>query len=71
MTSEIVRTDPPDPQEAARYIASLAEELAQLAKSHKLETLTHILDMARLEADQISRQWGGSGSGDRAPDCSG
>ena len=71
MTSETVRTDAPDPQEAARYIASLAEELAQPAKSHKLETLAHILDMARLEADQISRQWGEPGSGDRAPDGSG
>jgi hypothetical protein len=58
MTSETVRTDPPDPQEAARYIASMAEELAQLAKSHNLESLAHILDMDRLEADQISRQTG-------------
>lgn len=49
----------------------LVEELAQLAKSHKLETLAHILDMARLEADQIARQWGEPGSGDRAPDGSG
>jgi hypothetical protein len=68
MTSETVPTDPPEPQEAARYIASLVEELAQLAKSHKLETLAQILDMARLEADEISRQWGGAESSDRAPD---
>lgn len=71
MTSETVRTDPPDPQEAARYVASMAEELAQLARSHNLELLAHILDMARLEADQISRRWGDAGSGDRAPDVSG
>ncbi len=67
MTSETVRTDPPDPQEAARYIASMAEELVQLAKSHNLETLAHVLDMARLEADQVSRRWEGARSGDKPP----
>ncbi len=48
----------PDPYGAAAYIASLAEELARLAKRHDLETLAYILDMARLEADQISKRWG-------------
>jgi hypothetical protein len=55
-------TDGPIPKEtpgAALYIASLAEELARLAKSHKLETLAYILDMARLEAHQVSKQWAG------------
>ncbi|MBV1698234.1 MAG: hypothetical protein KGQ47_07760 [Hyphomicrobiales bacterium] len=42
--------------EAALYIASLADELARLAKSHDLETLAYILDMARMEADQISKR---------------
>ena len=42
--------------EAAHYIASLADELAQLAKSHDLEALAYILDMARMEADQISKR---------------
>ena len=45
--------------EAADYIASLADELAQLAKSHNLDALAYILDMARLEADQISKRWAG------------
>jgi hypothetical protein len=44
------RNEVPD---AAHYIASLAQELADLAKSHELATLAYILDMARLEADQI------------------
>ena len=35
----------------------MAEELARLAKSHNLEALAYILDMARLEADQISKRW--------------
>jgi hypothetical protein len=42
--------------EAAEYIASLADELARLAKSHDLEALAFILDMARMEADQISKR---------------
>jgi hypothetical protein len=43
MTSENGHTVPPETPGAARYIALLAEELAQI-----------ILDMARLEAEQIS-----------------
>jgi hypothetical protein len=45
--------------DAALYIASLADELARLAKSHDLDALAYILDMARLEADQISKRWSG------------
>ncbi len=41
--------------EAALYIACLADDLARLAKSHDLEALAYILDMARMEADQISK----------------
>lgn len=41
---------------AALYIASLAYELARVAKSCDLETLAYILDMARMEADQISKR---------------
>jgi len=47
----------PDIHGTAIYIASLAEELALLAKRNDLDTLAYILEMARLEADQISRQW--------------
>ena len=41
---------------AAHYIGSLAQELAELAKTHELEALAYILDMARLEADQICKR---------------
>jgi hypothetical protein len=41
--------------EAALYIATLTDELAQLAKRHGLNSLGYLLDMARLEADQISK----------------
>jgi hypothetical protein len=49
-------TDAPEPDEtpdsAAQYIASLADELAKLAKRNGLETLSYLLEMARLAADQ-------------------
>jgi hypothetical protein len=45
---------------AAHYIASLTQELAELAKSYELEALAYILDMARLEADQICKRGNGS-----------
>ena len=40
---------------AALYIATLADELARLAKSHDLDALAYILNMARLEADQVAK----------------
>jgi hypothetical protein len=45
---------------AAQYIASLTRELAELAKGYELEALAYILDMARLEADQICKRGDGS-----------
>jgi hypothetical protein len=48
-----------DTPDTALYIPSMADELARLAKSHNLEALAYILDMARLEADQISKRWVG------------
>jgi hypothetical protein len=49
----------PDAAESARtsalYIASMTEELGQLAKRHGLDALGYILDMARLEAEQIAK----------------
>ena len=40
-------------QYAAQYIASLAQELAEIARRNGLDTLSHLLEMARLEADQL------------------
>lgn len=48
-------TEAPD---AVLYIASVADELARLAKNYQLEALAYILDMARLEADQICKRLG-------------
>lgn len=41
------------PHAAASYIAALTEELAQLARRQGLDGLGYILEMARMEADQI------------------
>jgi glutamate synthase domain-containing protein 2 len=38
------------PDQAAQYIASMMQELAELARRNGLETLSQILEMARLEA---------------------
>jgi hypothetical protein len=40
---------------AALYIASLADELARVAESYDLDALAYILQMARLEADQVAK----------------
>jgi hypothetical protein len=49
------------PTAAALYIGTLAEELAQMAKRHGLESLHYILEMARLEADQVVKGSGKDG----------
>jgi hypothetical protein len=51
---------PESPTAAALYIGTLAEELAQMARRHGFESLSYILEMARLEAHQVAK---GSGEG--------
>jgi hypothetical protein len=43
------------PDSAALYIASLADELAKIARRNGLDTLSYILEMARIEADQVTK----------------
>jgi hypothetical protein len=43
------------PTNAALYIGALSIELAELARHNGFECLGYILDMARLEAEQIAR----------------
>ena len=40
---------------AAVYIATMAEELAKMARRNGLDALGYILEMARIEADRIAR----------------
>jgi hypothetical protein len=53
-----------DPATAACYVATLAAELAAIARQHHFDALSYILDMARLEAENTNRhlnghKWGG------------
>jgi hypothetical protein len=41
---------------AAQYIATLAQALALLARRNGLDTLSYILEMARLEADHAAKE---------------
>jgi hypothetical protein len=47
----------PDAADVAHYIASVAAELSVIAKRHNFVALSYILDMARLEAEQIAQGW--------------
>jgi hypothetical protein len=40
---------------AAGYVATFATELAVLARSHGLDTLGYLLEMARLEAETFAQ----------------
>ena len=42
------------PDSAAHYIAAMAGELAKMARRNGLDALGYILEMARIEADQIA-----------------
>jgi hypothetical protein len=43
------------PDEAAAFIAETAADLVRLARSHRLELLAHLLQMAELEAKEYLR----------------
>ena len=43
------------PDSAAQYIAALSRELALMARRNGLDTLSYILEMAQIEADQIAK----------------
>lgn len=47
--------EPVDPLAAAAYIADLSSDLALIARRNGLDALGFILEMARLEAESMSR----------------
>lgn len=49
---------PQSPRAAALYIGKMSGELASLARRLRLEPLAYILEMARLEADQLGKDSG-------------
>jgi hypothetical protein len=50
------------PESVAIYIAAMAVELGQLARANGLDALGYILDMAWLEAEELSK-----GTSEREP----
>ena len=47
----------------ANYVATLAADLAAMARQHGLDTLGYLLDMARLEAESERARQRRSGNG--------
>ena len=47
--------NPEERNEAAAYIATLSAELAVMARKNGMSTLGYLLDMAKLEAEQVVR----------------
>jgi len=50
------------PLEAANLISGAVVDLAQLAHRHRLDMLAHLLEMAKLEADEFIRRQHGNSS---------
>jgi hypothetical protein len=48
------------PGAAAAYIASMSFELSRLARHHGLDPLSFILEMARIEADHVTKDTEGT-----------
>ena len=44
------------PEEVAAYIAVLSAEMVRLARKHNLEALAYLLDLARMEAVEMSER---------------
>jgi hypothetical protein len=56
-----IRRDEEDRTEAANYVATLAADLAAIARRHRMDTLGYLLDMARLEAENEAQNGRGPG----------
>ncbi len=48
-----------DPDSVANYVAAMSADLAVMARRHGLDTLGYLLEMAQLEAENITRYDGG------------
>ena len=48
-----------DREEAAAYVAELSRDLAVIARRHGLDVLGYLLEMARLEAENVTRHMNG------------
>jgi hypothetical protein len=59
MANQPTASDPGDRAAVASYVATLSADLATMARSNGLETLSYLLEMVRLEAESASRHDGG------------
>jgi len=48
--------EPDDRTAVAHYVASLSGDLARLARRHGFTALSYVLEMARLEAEDLNRR---------------
>jgi hypothetical protein len=48
--------EPDDRTAVAHYVAGLSGDLARLARRHGFTTLSYVLEMARLEAEDLHRR---------------
>jgi len=48
-----------DREEAAAYVAELSRDLAVIARRHGLDVLGYLLEMARLDAENVTRHMNG------------
>jgi hypothetical protein len=55
--------EPVDRVAVARYVASLTADLALMSRRTGLQTLSYLLEMARLEAESASRPTPGAKNG--------
>ena len=47
---------PPQAEQVAAYVASLAKELKTMADSQRLSALGYLLDLVRIEAEEQARR---------------
>lgn len=55
MSDQAHPRDSVDPAAAAAYITDLLADLAAMARRHRFDALSFLIDMARLEAQNLSR----------------
>lgn len=53
----LVPDAPPGDREVAIYIAAMTAELSQIAQRQRLDVLVYLLDMVRLEAEDVAQRY--------------
>lgn len=55
MADQSAKAQPDNPAAVANYVAAMSGDLAVMARRHGLQTLGYLLEMARLEAENLTR----------------